>query len=397
MAEGEEPGPADESGVSRMALRDRFGHIAHTSTRSDLGIASCPASSRRTIEVVESFAEVYDMGKEVMPSTHKHMKVHFCKRRADGVEGVVKIRFKPRCFRGREDERHWRQHTEFLMNLPENCGIARLHDVMEDSKGFYVVMEKVSGLDLFETLMAEGRVSMHASRDILRHILAALVHMHAHNAVHKDLKLENIMLEHSLKMKRPLPESIRVIDFDTLEEWTPNTPIAKDVVGTDQYISQEAYSGRYSPLSDVFAVGVIAYRFFTGKFPFHRGMFDDEPGENWVGSPKMSQIRRRLKVARVDYTHRNFREHPLAADLVQRLLSSQEQYRPTAAAALEHPFFQEEIMPDAATSSRKPASQQQPPQRAQTTAGDEAWPPPSRGEKEELLDDGIIIADGLPF
>lgn len=300
------------------------------------------------------------------------------------MEVVIKVRSKPNCFRSREDERSWRHNTEFLLNMPENLGIARLHDVLEDPVAFYVVMERVSGMDLFETLVAEGKVSARCARDILRHLLASLVHLHSHNGVHKDLKLENIMLEHSLRARRPSSESVKVIDFDTLEEWTPTSNTCKDVVGTDQYISQEAYAGRYSPLSDIFAVGVIAYRFLTGKFPFHNGMFDDEAGENWVGSPKMSQIRRRLKAFKVDFSHQVFREHPTAADLVMRMLSYSEQHRPSAAAALEHPWFRE-VLPDD-TSRRSPL-------RDAAEEAEEVWPTPSRGEFEDLIDDGIIIAD----
>merc|ERR1719359_2313057 len=132
------------------------------------------------------------------------------------------------------------------------------------------------------------------------------------------------------------PTSVKVIDFDTLDQWTPHAGVSKDVVGTDQYIAQEAYAGKYSPLSDVFAVGVIAYKLLSGKFPFHDEIFDDEAGENWVGSPKMLQIRRRLKVAKVDFSPSVFHEQPRALDLVTRMLAYNEQHRPTAAAALEH-------------------------------------------------------------
>merc|ERR1719316_600405 len=74
------------------------------------------------------------------------------------------------------------------------------------------------------------------------------------------------------------PTAVKVIDFDTLDQWTPTSPGGREVVGTDQYIAQEAYAGKYSPLSDVFAVGVIAYRLLSGRFPFHSQLFNDEPG-----------------------------------------------------------------------------------------------------------------------
>lgn len=249
--------------------------------------------------------------------------------------------------------------------MPDNSGVARLYEVLEDTKAFYIVMEKVEGMDLFESLEQEGKLSVERAKDILRQLLASLVHLHAHNAVHKDLKLENVMVDTSPKS----PASVKVIDFDTLEEWTPSSPTSKDVVGTDQYIAQEAYAGKYSPLSDIFAAGVIAYRLLTGKFPFHDEMFDDEAGENWVGSPKMTQIRRRLKSHKVDFSQSVFRENPQACDLVMKMLAYNELQRPSAGAALEHPWFQED--------------------------GEAASAPPCagrRGVAEDLLDDGIIVA-----
>merc|ERR1711904_381478 len=95
---------------------------------------------------------------------------------------------------------------------------------------------------------------------------------------------------------------VKLIDFDTLEEHTPKTPKAKDVPGTDQYIAPEAYSGNYSQASDMFAVGVIAYKLIVGKFPFPDDFFDDGPGENYTGSPKMKQIKKRLQDHNVDFS-----------------------------------------------------------------------------------------------
>merc|ERR1711988_1486319 len=176
-----------------------------------------------------------------------------------------------------------------------------------------------------------------------------------HNIVHKDLKLENVMIitsAHKANRKSgsgvarahsaPAPSSlIKVIDFDTCDEWTPTCPNAKDVVGTDQYIAQEAYAGKYSPLSDIFAVGVIGFKMISGKFPFAEDIFEGG-GANWAGSPQMAVIRQRLKVSTIEYaSYTNFTENPLAQDLVARMLSYNELHRPTASVALQHPFFRE--------------------------------------------------------
>lgn len=397
-AQGEKP--------ARESLQERFGKMLKISTKIDppkrdadgpnhrtpkgerspngrsAANRASGSSSPRGIRQIDNFNEIYVLGREVMPSTHSYMKVHFATRKQDGAEVVVKLRFKPKCFRSKEDERNWRRSTEYLLNMPDNSHIAAIYDVLEDPKTFYIVMEKVSGMDLFETLEQEY-VSVEDAREILRQLLTAMAHLHAHNAVHKDLKLENVMIDSPKKRHSEgmlSPTSVKVIDFDTLDQWTPASPVAKDVVGTDQYIAQEAYAGKYSPLSDVFAVGVIAYKLLCGRFPFHEEIFDDEAGENWVGSPKMLQIRRRLKVAKVDFSQPVFREQPLALDLVTRMLAYNEQHRPTAAAAMQHRWFQED---------RTPA----PPAEGGYSSLGLARAAAARNVSEDLLDDGIIVAE----
>lgn len=367
--------------VANAGLQARYGNILHCTTKNDVLKQLAPERAEhlferkaKTIRSVPDFADLYDMGKEVMPSTHSYMKVNFATRKADNLECVVKIRVKPSCFRSRDDERAWRQNTEFLLNMPECGGIAVLRDVIEDSKAFYVVMEKVGGHDLFESLEQEGRWPLDSVKDVIQQLLASLAHLHSQGAIHKDLKLENVMLDSSDSRAGSgvivNPKSVKVIDFDTVVVWSPSTPTAKDVVGTDQYISQEGYAGKYTPLSDMFAVGVIAYKLLTSRFPFHDSLFDDEPGENWVGSPKMAQIRRKLKSSKVDFSHRAFSENQHALQLVSSLLSSDETSRPTAAAALEHPWFQEGSL-----AARK---------------GEENRKLP---ECTELIDDGVIVPD----
>lgn len=78
----------------------------------------------------------------------------------------------------------------------------------------------------------------------------------------------------------------------------------------------------------------------------------------------MAQIRRRLKVAKVDFSKEVFQEHQDATDLVMRMLAYQENQRPTASAALEHPWFQDS----------KAAPQVVP-------------------DVQELIDDGIVVGE----
>merc|ERR1712226_1119223 len=99
--------------------------------------------------------------------------------------------------------------------------------------------------------------------------------MHACGRIHKDLKLENVMVDmnaekgpsspglrrslrqissksQSTSSSWPLGASlktpgVKLIDFDTVTDWSPTSPKPREVLGTDGYIAPEAYEGNYSP------------------------------------------------------------------------------------------------------------------------------------------------------
>ncbi|CAK9045678.1 unnamed protein product [Durusdinium trenchii] len=306
---------------------------------------------KRRIKAVDSIHNYYKIGETVMPSSHSGMSVVFAKRVDNGLEVVVKVRAKANSFVDRAEEREWRHNTEFMLNLPETEGIAKLYEVLEDKKGYYVIMEKVAGQDLFETMTGKGLLPVAEVKEVIKQLLQALAELHARNCIHKDLKLENVMFDRTPPINAKVdwsntgdqsPVKVKLIDFDTVETVQPQTPKkAKDVLGTDQYIAQEAYDGNYSAASDIFAVGVIGYRLLTAKFPFRADIFDDEAGDNWVGSPKMKEIRQKLQNYKIDWNHRVFSLEPQACNLIKAMLASNERERPTAKEALANGWFNE--------------------------------------------------------
>merc|ERR1719199_1751607 len=104
---------------------------------------------------------------------------------------------------------------------PTNCGVAQIYEVIESSAAFYIVMEKVRGDDLYETLDHDGPMHPDDAKMVVYQILLATEHLHANSVIHKDLKLENVVLEKSPKLKMDL---VKVIDFDTVQDWSPKSP-----------------------------------------------------------------------------------------------------------------------------------------------------------------------------
>jgi len=112
------------------------------------------------------------------------------------------------------------------------------------------------------------------------------------------------------------------------------------VRGTDGYISPEAYDGKFSPASDIYSVGIVMYRLLTEKQPIWPEIFDDLPGENWVGSPAMARIRDRLLAVHIDFSRLGRRASQEAVELCSRMLCNDAESRPSASEALQHAWFQ---------------------------------------------------------
>lgn len=311
---------------------------------------------KRHIDRTDNFEKLYALGAEVMPATHRGMEVKHAMRLKDGERVVVKVRSKQESFIDQREQDEWCKITEIMLNLPKSGCIAQVLEVLEDSTKFYIVMEFVEGSDLYEVLDCRGRLPVTDAKDIIRKLVTAVAELHARGCIHKDLKLENVMVGQAVKRLdvgtsvcqvaawtkdegEPGPV-VKLIDFDTVEKWAPDAHrVPQCVLGSDQYISHEAYAGNYSPASDMFAVGVIAYRLLTGTFPFNPSIFDDEAGDNYVGSPKMKEIQNRLMQFSIDWTQDPFTADEGARDFCSSLLSADCSKRPSAAESLLHTWF----------------------------------------------------------
>lgn len=317
------------------------------------------------------FSNEYSIGEEVIPTadarnkekkavvyaTKRSQKASKSSAKAKEEEVILKWRHKELSFKDAQEDKDWVRHMRYLHKLTfldgreatmkQRSHLATLPDIAEDNKYYYVVMERVKGRDLFDWFVQERiheRSYKHTlARDIAIQILLGLEQLHEAGLIHRDIKLENLVLDEAkLKQQglKTLQCNLKLIDYDTVICYNPGVK-AFHVLGTDQYIAPESYMGLSSPGSDVWALGVCLYVLMTGTFPFHAALFDDQPGENYVGHLKMDSIRRRLRLARIDWGGSCWKEHPLAKDFCRRCFHCDDRKRLTVSQAFEHKWIVE--------------------------------------------------------
>eukprot|EP00913_Durusdinium_trenchii_P010343 g9699.t1 len=98
--------------------------------------------------------------------------------------------------------------------------------------------------------------------------------------------------------------------------------------------------GVFTQASDIFAVGVTAYILCSRKFPFQHKVFDDKPGENYVGSPKMHEIADKVRKSALNWDS-DFKDKAMGCDFCKQLMNFDPEQRPSAEEALEHPWLDE--------------------------------------------------------
>ncbi|TKS89892.1 Serine/threonine-protein kinase BRSK2 [Collichthys lucidus] len=135
-----------------------------------------------------------------------------------------------------------------ILKLIEHPHVLKLHDVYENNKYLYLVLEHVSGGELFDYLVKKGRLTPKEARKFFRQIISALDFCHSHSICHRDLKPENLLLDEK--------NNIRIADFGMA---------SLQGIHVDSVWQGEKYDGRRA---DVWSCGVILFALLVGALPF---------------------------------------------------------------------------------------------------------------------------------
>mmetsp|Transcript_75637 Transcript_75637/g.175370 ORF Transcript_75637/g.175370 Transcript_75637/m.175370 type:complete len:479 (-) Transcript_75637:253-1689(-) len=238
-----------------------------------------------------------------------------------------------------------RQEASILKSV-RHPHIVELIDIFEKERWLFLVMECISGGELFAALadpkvaVSEGSVAT-----IGRQLLQALRHLHEQNIVHRDVKAENILLISN--PAKTFRWHIKLIDFGLAMriEQQPScffhlckeqeVPIEELICGTAYYCAPEVWVNDYGPKVDIWAAGVVLYLALYGTFPFYSG--DQTALEALICDPDTKPPFQ--PVCKKECP--GYEVSPQARDCLVSLLDKDMENRPTAASMLMQNWLQE--------------------------------------------------------
>ncbi len=215
-----------------------------------------------------------------------------------------------------------------ILRTIDHPNIVKYFETYEDGKNIHIVMEYIPGstLDKVITKLGKKKITENDCYKVLCCLLRAILFLHNMNIMHKDLKLENILFSVIGKY-----DSLKIIDFGLSSRQNVNKKgksHSEDYrVGTTHYMAPEVVKfEKLSPKVDIWAIGVIIYRIFTGNFPF------DGSSEKEIFA----------KIVKGEYDESKLDRQKISKelkDLIKRFLTLKVKDRISVNEALEHEWF----------------------------------------------------------
>jgi serine/threonine protein kinase len=197
--------------------------------------------------------------------------------------------------------------------------IARLYEVIVTESLVWLVLEYCPGDELYNRLLRTGAMEPEKVQRIFTQLVGAVSYVHMKSCVHRDLKLENILLDKH--------ENVKLVDFGFTREYEGKMSYLQTWCGTVCYSAPEMIKGeKYAGEKvDVWSLGIILYALLCGELPFDED--DDESGTKQL----------------ILKEEPNYPDHlpPQAKELIVSLLAKRPLLRPSLADILQHPWLAE--------------------------------------------------------
>lgn len=202
-----------------------------------------------------------------------------------------------------------------ISSLLQHPYICTLRDVKIQPNHYYVFFEYINGGQMLDYIISHGKLKEKQARKFARQIGSALDYCHRNSIVHRDLKIENILISKE--------GDIKIIDFGLSNLYSPHSQLSTFCgslyFAAPELLNAKAYVG---PEIDVWSFGVVLYVLVCGKVPF-----DDQ---------NMPALHAKIKRGHVEYPSWLTTE---CKQLLSRMLVTVPSQRATLSEILNHPWM----------------------------------------------------------
>lgn len=161
------------------------------------------------------------------------------------------------------------QEVLVLTCLNGHPNVIQLFEVVETMTHVVLVMEFATNGDLLRFVRHRGKLSEACASDLYKQLVDGLKYIHQTGVVHRDIKLENILLD--------VHNCVKIADFGVAAFLKPNGKLLAEHCGTPSYIAPEILleAGYVGPPVDAWSSGIVLYAMLCGRVPFKGDQFSD--------------------------------------------------------------------------------------------------------------------------
>ena len=328
-----------------------------TRRASDAGVPGSGGSAKRRTTIGALTGE-WSLGKTIGAGSMG--KVKLAKNLETGETVAVKIIPRQSTDEHRNDrDRERADHSKeirtareaAIVTLLDHPYICAMRDVVRTNYHWYMLFEYVNGGQMLDYIISHGRLKEKQARKFGRQIASALDYCHRNSIVHRDLKIENILISRN--------GDIKIIDFGLSNLFSPRNHL-KTFCGSLYFAAPELLQARQytGPEVDLWSFGIVLYVLVCGKVPF-----DDQ---------SMPQLHAKIKKGVVDYPTwlspgKSTKAAPMywlsllimfleCKNLISRMLVTDPKQRATLGEIMNHPWMTKgfNVPPDNILPHREP-------------------------------------------
>lgn len=212
-----------------------------------------------------------------------------------------------------------RQEIQIMKHI-NHPNVVKLYEVLSSHSKIYLVLELVTGGELLNKVKEKGNLSEEETRFYFQQIIAAVSFCEKQHIAHRDLKLENVLLDQDGRVKISDFGLSGLFKFDST-----SISLMHTTCGTVNYLAPEVFGnqGYDGHVADIWSCGVILYALFTGRLPFE----DDS----------ISKLIEKIVSGKYDPITNNLSASAL--DLLEKILVTDPRMRISIANIKKHPWF----------------------------------------------------------